>query len=210
MPTISRYWIARRTAALAWLPFARTASIRYKRHVVFGSSGEKSNLRWQVLLPLALLLMVAAGACSRKIGDGCTTSLDCDPTGGTRTCDMSQPGGYCIIEGCDARSCPEDSVCMRVFPEPFLTSMCNPDPAVPIAENGCQADELCLPAGLCARRALEKRVCLQSCGGNGDCRGGYLCTQAGKASGSDGSIALTLNPTAKASFCSPDPALPPK
>src|ERR1041384_3478092 len=68
---------------------------------------------WLRALGLGVLLALASGVagCGHKIGDACTNSADCDPSGGNRTCDISQPGGYCIIEGCDARSCPDDSVC---------------------------------------------------------------------------------------------------
>ena len=51
--------------------------------------------------PVALgLAMLLASACGRDIGDECQTSVDCDPNG-TRACDLSQPGGYCTVLGCD-------------------------------------------------------------------------------------------------------------
>jgi hypothetical protein len=56
---------------------------------------------------LGLLLFVG---CSRKIGDECSTNIDC---GVGRICDRSQPGGYCTIPDCDTGSCPADSVCIR-------------------------------------------------------------------------------------------------
>jgi hypothetical protein len=78
---------------------------------------------------LGLVLAVAAslggGGCRRQIGDDCQTSVDCDPNG-TRACDLSQPGGYCTIIGCDEKSCPESSVCVRYFPEKYLVDSCNP------------------------------------------------------------------------------------
>lgn len=143
-------------------------------------------------------------ACGRHIGDACSSSADCDPTSGTRTCDLSQPGGYCLLEGCDARSCPGESVCIRVFPGALLSKSCSADVM-------CNPDEICLTdsaaatadagaaagssAGYCARMSLEKRLCLQGCGGNGDCRSGYTCTQAG----TNGTIALTLTASEAAS-----------
>jgi hypothetical protein len=150
------------------------------------------------LVAVALAVLGAASGCSHKVGDGCSTSADCDPTRGSRTCDLAQPGGYCIVEGCDARSCPEDSVCVRFFPESFLSEPC--DPQRPATDNGCTADELCLDVGLCARRSLERRACVQSCGGDGDCRGGYECRLAGAR----GSMALVLDPEDKMPrFCAP-------
>jgi hypothetical protein len=145
-------------------------------------------------------------ACGRHIGDSCSSSADCDPTSGTRTCDLSQPGGYCLLEGCDARSCPGDSVCIRVFPGALLSKICS-------AEVPCDTDEVCLPytsspspssdggtstvrsGSYCARMSLEKRLCLQGCGGNGDCRSGYTCVEAG----TNGTIALTLTASEAAS-----------
>ena len=170
---------------------------------------------WRRVLGVALLVAVASGlaGCGHKIGDACTNSADCDPSGGNRTCDISQPGGYCIIEGCDARSCPEDSVCMRFFPEPSLldpAKVCDPAAACsgPISGLCCDVDEKCLPdaknpgQGACARTSLEKRACVQSCGSDGDCRGGYLC----RASATCGTLALTLDPAATPKFCAPIPS----
>lgn len=154
---------------------------------------------------VALLAVLGVGGCGRKIGDSCTTSADCDPSRGTRTCDLSQPGGYCIVEGCDARSCPEDSVCVRFFPTAFLSVQCK-EATETEPEIACAPDEVCVPADsgqdamrVCARRALEKRVCVQSCGDDGDCRGGYRCVPTG----TDGTLPLTLTPTKPAKFCVP-------
>ena len=158
------------------------------------------------LLTLALVAAVGGG-CGHKIGDPCSNSADCDPSGGTRTCDLSQPGGYCIVEGCDARSCPEDSVCGRFFPDQRFTQAslaCNPDPTVP---SGCMADEVCVPdttltngtGATCVRASLEKRACVQTCGGDGDCRGGYVCRPFGAC----GAIQLTVDPKATPKYCIP-------
>ncbi|HEY8926427.1 MAG TPA: hypothetical protein VIU64_18725 [Polyangia bacterium] len=167
------------------------------------------------LLGLGLLVGLASGVagCGHKIGDACTNSADCDPSGGNRTCDLSQPGGYCIVEGCDARSCPDDSVCMRFFPEqPLLdpAKACDPTATCsgPMSGICCDVDEECLPdvknpgQAACARTSLEKRACVQSCGGDGDCRGGYVC----RASGTCGTLALTLDPAAIPKFCAPMPS----
>lgn len=150
---------------------------------------------------------VLSGGCGHKIGDSCSNSADCDPSGGSRTCDLSQPGGYCIIEGCDARSCPDDSVCGRFFPDQQFTQAtlpCNPDPTV---ASGCKADEVCVRDGSlnngtgasCVRATLEKRACVQSCGSDGDCRGGYICRPFGFC----GAIQLTLDPQSTFKYCVP-------
>lgn len=152
-------------------------------------------------LVCAVAVLLGAGGCRREIGDDCQTSVDCDPNG-TRACDLSQPGGYCTIVGCDEKSCPESSVCVRYFPEKYLTTSCNPAcediqlcrtgetcdedgggcaPKCPDAcpngvENRCLSpDELCLDVGLCARRSFETRACAKSCSSDGDCRDGYEC-----------------------------------
>jgi hypothetical protein len=178
---------------------------RYKRAVI-----------WKVFrLALGLAALATAAACSRSIGDECATSVDCSPSG-DRSCDLSQPGGYCTVEGCDARSCPEDSVCIRWFPEKFLTLVCDPkcedtrDPNVeaecaakspqdPKATDKCTPDELCLSVGKCARRSFERRTCVLTCGDNSDCRGGYECRMAGTR----GSMPLLPNPNGTAKFCAP-------
>jgi hypothetical protein len=183
-------------------PLAAGGSMGYNQPIV--------NRTRALGLALTVALLVAGGGCGHKIGDSCTTSADCDPTSGTRTCDLSQPGGYCILEGCDARSCPSDSVCARFFPEPPLLSV-DPatvcDPTVLSTPTPCTPDEICLPdptgtdahSGVCVRTALEKRVCVESCGGNGDCRGGYEC----RLVASCGSLPLTLDPTQMPKFCAP-------
>jgi hypothetical protein len=158
----------------------------------------------------ATALLISLGGCGHKVGDACTNSADCDPSGGTRTCDLSQPGGYCIVDGCDARSCPSDSVCARFFPEqPLLPVKVCDATAVPPAPTGCDADEICLPdanvgAASCVRAALEKRACVETCGSDGDCRGGYVC----QALGMCGNGYLTLNPAVIPKYCAPAPLVP--
>lgn len=68
--------------------------------------------------------LLGAG-CGHNIGDGCSINTDCSANN-DRTCDLSQPGGYCTIEGCDQSSCPSDSACVRFFPEKFLNQPCAP------------------------------------------------------------------------------------
>ena len=137
------------------------------------------------------------------------TAVDCNPNG-SRSCDATQPGGYCTIQGCDELSCPEEAVCMRYFPAQFLTKPCRPhdhvvDPNAPTDPNasidpnaptGCDADEVCLDAGLCAPLSTELRYCVKSCASVDDCREGYECRLAGTR----GSMALTRNPDRRREF----------
>ena len=157
------------------------------------------------LAPIFVLLVLAASlapACGKEIGDNCTTNVDCAQDG-TRDCDLSQPGGYCTINGCDEKSCPSEAVCIRVFPYESPGAVCHDD-------TGCASSELCLPEGFCVPRASERRYCERKCGGNGDCRGGYVCRAAGiEGFPSDqstyGSIALVANANQSTvvKFCAP-------
>ncbi len=49
-------------------------------------------------------------ACAPHVGDSCETSAEC-PSGAI--CDVTAPGGYCTINGCDAESCPDGTVCIE-------------------------------------------------------------------------------------------------
>ena len=156
-------------------------------------------------LPLALVFIAfLAPACGKEIGDACVTNVDCAQDG-TRDCDLSQPGGYCTVNGCDEKSCPEEAVCIRVFPYEASGAACTQD-------SNCGSTELCLPDGFCVPRASERRYCERKCGGNGDCRGGYVCREAGlegKATSQStyGTIALVANPNQSTvvKFCAPNP-----
>jgi hypothetical protein len=158
-----------------------------------------STHRVRSLLPLAGLCVLCVlsvfflGACGRKIGDDCKTGLDCSQEADReRTCDVSQPGGYCTVEGCDERSCPDDAVCIRFFPRLFLGAACT-------RAEDCSPEELCLPEGKCAPRASERRYCAAPCDDDGDCRSRYECRLAG----TKGSIALVKNPESRVRFCAP-------
>jgi hypothetical protein len=63
-----------------------------------------------LLLPSVLVV-----GCAPGIGDPCSTALNCSITG-ERVCDTSQPGGACIIFGCEEGTCPPESVCVRWRP----------------------------------------------------------------------------------------------
>jgi hypothetical protein len=148
---------------------------------------------WASLLCTVLTLF----ACKREIGDACKSSIDCSQES-DRLCDISQPGGYCTVEGCDERTCPNDSVCVRFFPSVDLANSktCNVD-------LDCTQDQLCLadmPAKHCVSRSSERRYCVHSCGENSDCRGGYECRLAGTM----GTMALhPSGPSTVVHYCAP-------
>ena len=58
----------------------------------------------------ALLIAVCATACAPRVGDSCETSAECP---GGAVCDVTAPGGYCLIEDCDLESCPDGTVCVE-------------------------------------------------------------------------------------------------
>ena len=80
---------------------------------------------WTIAAAVALAAG-ATGGCSPKIGDSCSQNVDCADDG-TRMCDLSSPGGYCTIPGCEGGSCPDEAICVGFFPTAFLTRPCNPD-----------------------------------------------------------------------------------
>jgi len=92
----------------------------------FDTKGRLVNGNWKGI-PVAVVLVVAllAASCGSQIGDSCQTATDCDPNG-NRICDLSQPGGYCTILGCDETTCPSEATCVRTFPVQFLSMPCNP------------------------------------------------------------------------------------
>jgi hypothetical protein len=126
---------------------------------------------------LALLLVLASvAACGSEIGDDCSVSNDCS-SNGDRFCDTSSEGGYCTIIGCDVRSCPEESICVRFFTDVESNRVC--DAATEDrAADACSADELCTIGGSCVPRGAEIRFCMRSCSSDGDCRDGYECRDA--------------------------------
>jgi hypothetical protein len=184
------------------------------------------------LVTAGCLLAVITGtaACGRKIGDACASSADCDPTSGTRTCDLSQLGGYCLLEGCDARSCPSEAVCVRFFPEALLLQTPTNRCALPVSSTAttgsvdggadagtnddtdggtmpCSANEVCLACGPGQGCTPGTGTCARLSWEKRDCVlscGSNADCRGGyicKQTGTGGTIALTLNP---------DPAAAPK
>jgi hypothetical protein len=63
-------------------------------------------------LVIGALSVGIAAACAPQIGDECSDALDCS-VDGTRVCDTTQRGGYCLIPGCRANECPEEAICVQ-------------------------------------------------------------------------------------------------
>jgi len=118
----------------------------------------------------AVCVLLATAACGDEIGDECSLSSDCS-TQGDRICDITSPGGYCTVLGCDFDTCPEESVCVRFYSVADTNSECDPRAQT----SGCSADELCTLGGTCVPRTAEIRFCMRKCGSNGDCRDNYEC-----------------------------------
>ena len=104
------------------------------------------------LLPIVCVLVMCnlVVACGRGIGDACETSLRCSASA-TRLCDMTQPGGYCTLAGCQPGGCPSESVCVTFW------------------QNTPQASV--------DRNRLSTNYCMRKCDERSDCRDdeGYDC-----------------------------------
>jgi hypothetical protein len=178
-----------------------------------------------------VLFALLAPACGKEIGDSCATNVDCAQDQ-TRDCDLSQPGGYCTVNGCDEKSCPSEAVCIRIFPYEVARPTCQLDSDCPSGvgrclqsdgscgcdrDSDCTSDGLCVPDvphNYCVPRTSERRYCLRSCGSDGDCRGGYVCREAGvevkdwtPAVSTYGSVAMVANASMSTvvKFCAPSP-----
>lgn len=108
-----------------------------------------STLKFLAGIAAVLALSVA---CTREIGDSCTTGTDCSQTGG-RTCDTTMPGGYCTVANCEPDSCPEEAACMGFVSAPSTADSCR---------------------SLNDSREL-RQFCMRRCSSQNDCRGGYSC-----------------------------------
>jgi hypothetical protein len=143
------------------------------------------------MMVLALTSALALASCGKKIGDACQTAADCDPNG-ARICDLSQPGGYCTILGCDETTCPSEAACIRFFPVQYLTKPCNPycedRQGLPVSDAGSDAGmsldagalPLCpglFPQGGSAAQAANQAVCPD--GPTNDCTADEICLDTG-------------------------------
>jgi hypothetical protein len=137
----------------------------------------------------AVLLAVAlsAIACSQQIGASCQTASDCNPNGG-RICDISQPGGYCTILGCNETSCPSEATCIRYFPVQFLTKPCNPScedrlcqPALGGGDGGTSTSDAGLPLcpAVCPPESTQAQPDCCPNGPTNDCTADEVCLDEG-------------------------------
>jgi hypothetical protein len=152
------------------------------------------------IFALAAGALLMAAACARNIGDDCQTSVDCDPNG-TRLCDLSQPGGYCTIAGCDQTSCPKSSTCVRVFPEQYLTPSASATNPPNHCISACE-DLACLPAGSCDQAAGN--CCPDACpqGPTNDCNAEELCLRVDATGMNDVCVRRALEQRYCAKSCS--------
>lgn len=76
---------------------------------------------------LALGGLLASASCGTEIGDSCSFSSECSPTG-DRICasGVGLPNGYCTVFGCDYDTCPDESVCVGFFAVSSTNLFCNP------------------------------------------------------------------------------------
>ncbi len=124
---------------------------------------------------------------------------------GVRT---SSGSGECTIEGCGRGTCPDVGTCVKVYGSDFLSVACDParediatycelDDAAACEAAGClpstedvseyvcppsddcDANEVCLPEGLCADEITARTSCRKECKDGGDCRAGYECRRTG-------------------------------
>lgn len=101
-------------------------------------------LRKYFLKLAAIGVVLLTAGCAPSVGDSCETSSEC-PAGAI--CDVTAPGGYCTIDGCDSMSCPDGSVCVEFDEEEsFCLEYCE-------STNECRRDYTCRtdvgPAGFC-------------------------------------------------------------
>jgi hypothetical protein len=142
------------------------------------------------------LLGCLSFACQPEIGDSCTSSSDCSVSE-QRTCDTTQPGGYCTRFSCTAGDCPEEAACIGFRSVLSSAPLCS---------------------GLQERPRLQRTACLRRCSKESDCRGGYDCIDmslpnpwgASVIENSGGTKVCALPPPSESygdtAICSPAPA----
>jgi hypothetical protein len=108
--------------------------------------------------------------------------------------------GECTVEGCGFDTCPKEAACVKVYGSDFLSVACDPDrediatacdaddPGCVCNVDGdcaypplddCDANEVCLPEGLCADEITARTSCRRECSDDDDCRAGYECVRTG-------------------------------
>lgn len=109
----------------------------------------------------SVFCLVFAAGCNAEIGDECQYDVDCSANM-DRNCDRSQPGGYCLIIGCEPDECPGEAVCVE------FTSPC----PIGLDEEACRRIE--------ANRG--RTYCLKHCKSKGNCRSNYSCEEPDEVS----------------------------
>ncbi|HEY7953966.1 MAG TPA: hypothetical protein VII38_01700 [Polyangia bacterium] len=165
----------------------------------------------------AVLALATVSGCGHNIGDSCTVNVDCS-IAGDRFCDISSPGGYCTVDGCDVDTCPSEAVCIR-FLTPIQDQPCNLMSMSGPPDNGCSIDERCVcddsiagqcqnnDAAHCAPESTERRWCQLRCHTDSDCRIGYKCVEPGSNGAEPVPIPLADGgvKTEFIKFCAPNP-----
>ncbi len=111
------------------------------------------------ILPSLLLLV----SCSKEIGIPCGYDIDCSPNM-NRTCDSVQPGGYCLILGCESDECPSEAVCVE-FTTPCPEGPQEGEPGWEEYEETCNQIE----------PNRGRSYCLRKCKAHNSCRADYMC-----------------------------------
>lgn len=129
------------------------------------------HITFILLAPLALIQ-----GCGTEIGDSCTFSTECSPSG-DRICasGITLPGGYCTVFGCDHDTCPDEAICVKFYAVGSTSVRCNPDTEDVGDDDRCTPEETCTLNGSCVPRSSETRYCMKTCGDDGDCRDQYHC-----------------------------------
>lgn len=107
------------------------------------------------------MIALAAAGCLPKIGDPCSSSLDCSQRG-ERLCDSTQPQGYCTVFNCEPDSCPDSAACVA-----FNHTL---DPACGNTNDGSWP-------------RFERTFCTWPCDETADCRAGYDCIEVAARGG---------------------------
>ena len=130
-------------------------------------------MRTQIIV---LLTSLAFGlGCGTEIGDSCSFSTECSPSG-DRICatGTTLPGGYCTVFGCDYDTCPDEAICVKFYAVGSTNVLCDPD-TEDVTTDDCSPEESCTLNGSCVPRTAETRYCMKKCADDGDCRDEYHC-----------------------------------
>ncbi|MFT5353151.1 MAG: hypothetical protein ACI9KE_000349 [Polyangiales bacterium] len=94
------------------------------------------------MMRLFFVVSLFCVGCAPAIGDDCGTSADCS-VNGDRICDLAYPGGYCTVAGCEAGTCPDESVCVewRFSPDRTAVTFCM---ATCGGDGDCRGDYACM------------------------------------------------------------------